>query len=465
MGRSLRLYVGAVITASLGALAVFSPGLDGLARPDAWIWLLICLGAEFLWLETISGEGTDSMASTVNFAVIFLFAPSFALWIVGLSVLAATRFIQKRNLLKSAFGFSQMVLTTLAASWAFRLAGGGSWEISFLRNPQSLIPCVAAGVTYSLVNTGLVSVAVALEKGLPLVETWRTNYGYRNSLLSALALFIMSPLLLIAYLAVGYWGVFLFFLPLLIVKNQNQEYIELQRTTQALIGSERMAAKGEMAAEIAHELGNYLAILSGRAQLLQGRAMKTADAAMAKDTQIIRDQVSNMTVLTKGLLDFSHKEVKLHDADLNELARKTVEFIRPQNRFDTVDLQVELDPRVGSLSVDAGQIQQVLINLIKNAADAILNDGRTDGIIHVATAAEPGGGIHVVVEDNGPGIPESSRHRVFEPAYTTKADGHGFGLSTCYRILGNHGGKIWVDESPLGGARFHMLLPASKKAA
>jgi signal transduction histidine kinase len=465
MGRGLRLYVGAVVLASGVALSFFSPPLSRLASPDMWIWLLICLGAEFLWLETISGEATDSMASTVNFAVIFLFGHSLSLWIVGLSVFLATRFIQRRNMVKSVFGFSQMVLTTLAAGLVFEATASESWTLQSLRHPLSLLPCVAAFVVYTVVNTGLVSGAVALEKGMALWPTWKTNYGYRNFILSAVALFILSPLLLIAYLAVGYWGVLLFFLPMLIVKKQNQEYIELQRTTQALISTERMAAKGEMAAEIAHELGNYLAILSGRAQLLQAKAMRAQDAAMARDAQVIRDQVQNMSVLTKGLLEFSHKEVRLQETDLNELTRKTVEFLKPQNRFDNMDIQLDLDEGVGTWSVDAGQIQQVLINLIKNAADAILEDGRQQGTIRVVTRREPDGSVLLVVEDDGPGVPPELRDRVFEPSFTTKKDGHGFGLSTCYRILENHGGRIWVEASPLGGARFVLLLPAARKAA
>ncbi|MBD3335648.1 MAG: hypothetical protein GF355_09045 [Candidatus Eisenbacteria bacterium] len=465
MRPALRLYVGAVVAASVGAIFAFAPAWSDITRWDVWVWLLICIGAEFLWLETISNEGTDSMASTVNFAVIYLFKVPLALVIIGISVVLATRFIQKRNAVKTLFGFSQIVLTVLAAGLAFRLAGGGDWSLHDLRSPVSLLPCLVAGVVYTVVNTGLVSGAVALDNRQPLLQTWRTNYGYRNYIFSTVALFILSPLLLISYLAVGNWGVLLFFLPMLIIKNQNREYIELQRTTVALISSERMAARGEMAAEIAHELGNYLAILSGRAQILQARAMRTQDSGMAKDTQIIRDQVSNMTVLTKGLLDHSHKHVKPQDTDLNELMRRTMEFLKPQNRFDHIDLQLELDPGLGTWFVDAGQIQQVVMNLVKNAADAILGTERTAGAIRVTTQSDGAGGVLMIVDDDGPGVEPRDREKVFEPAWTTKPDGHGFGLYTCFRIMENHGGKIWVDVSPLGGARFALSLPGARKAA
>jgi hypothetical protein len=292
-GRSLRVYVAAVIAASLVGLVVFSPPTSELTKLHFWLWLLVCLGAEFLWLETKAGEATDSMASTVNLAVIYLFGHSLSLWIIGISVFLATRFIQKRNILKSVFGFSQMILTTVAAGLAFRVMGGSGWELNDLRNPVGLLPCIAAGVAYSVVNPGLVSVAVSLEKGLPLLQTWRENYGYRNFLLSSLALFVLSPLLLIAYLAVGWWGVLLFFLPMLIVKNQNQEYIQLQRAQGQLIASERMVAMAEVSGSIAHELRNYLQILKSRGQLLIAKAMRSGDSSMAKDAQIMQNQLDS----------------------------------------------------------------------------------------------------------------------------------------------------------------------------
>ncbi|MBU1700091.1 MAG: HAMP domain-containing histidine kinase [Candidatus Eisenbacteria bacterium] len=463
--RPLRLYVGAVILASVGILCASFPSLHEFRRADLWIWLIICIGAEFLWLETISGEGSDSMASTVNFAAIYLLDLPTVLFVVPVSVFIATRFVQKRNFIKSLFGFSQMIVTIIAAGSVFRWTGGLFTELEVLRHPMSLLPCLAAGTVYTVVNSGLVACAVSLENKSPLFKTWRVNFGYRNYIFSSVALFILSPLLVIAYLAVGYWGVLLFFLPMFIIKNQNREYIELQRTTHALISSERMAARGEMAAEISHELGNYLAILSGRAQLLSGRAMRAGDAAMAKDAQTIKDQVANMTVLTKGLLDHSHRDVKPQDTDLNELTSRTVEFLKPQNRFDKIELRVELGEGIGDWFVDAGQIQQVLINLIKNSADAILGEGRAEGVIHIYSEVDANGGAHLIVEDDGPGIPENKRDAVFEPGVTTKPDGHGFGLYTCLRILENHGGKIWVDASPLGGAQFHLSLPGSRKAA
>jgi signal transduction histidine kinase len=462
--RSLRLYVAAVIVASLVALVVFSPPASELTKLQFWLWLLVCLGAEFLWLETKSGEATDSMASTVNLAVIYLFGHGLSLWIIGISVFLATRFIQRRNLLKSVFGFSQMILTTIAAGLAFRAVGGSAWELSALRNPVGLLPCVAAGIAYSVVNPGLVSVAVSMEKGLPLLQTWRENYGYRNFLLSSLALFVLSPLLLIAYLAVGWWGVLLFFLPMLIVKNQNQEYIQLQRAQDQLIASERMVAMAEVSGSIAHELRNYLQILKSRGQLLIAKAMRSGDSSMAKDAQIMQNQLDKMTIQVEGLLGSSRRDVEPQPTDLNGLTREVVEFNKAHNLFDKIDIEVDLDPAVGYWSVDPTQISQLLTNFLRNAGDAISESNIPKGVLKVTSRIESTGAYHLSVEDNGPGVPMSLRTKIFEPHFTTKKAGNGYGLSTCYMIMKNHGGKVWVDESTLGGARFHISLPESRKA-
>src|SRR5204862_8175029 len=109
---------------------------------------------------------------------------------------------------------------------------------------------------------------VALDSGRPILKTWREEYLYYNSLVGSTALFFLSPLIVVSYLAVGFFGLVFFFVPLFLIKEAGARYIALEKAKDELISSERLAAKGEMAAEIAHELNNYLAAISGRAQLL-----------------------------------------------------------------------------------------------------------------------------------------------------------------------------------------------------
>ncbi len=467
--RRLLLYAAVVVAVGPFLLLKTGESAHSLMSVCFLAWLGISLAAEFLWLESVSGDCTDSMASTVNLSVIFLHASAPALWIIAVSVFLATRFIQKRDWVKSFFGLGQIAVTAWVCLRVFTAIQPAALDERVLREPATAVGMVAVGVCYFLVNTGLVALAVSLELRTPFLATWRTNFVYRNSLVSYVALFALSPLLVLSFLALGYPGVVLFFLPLLIVKDQNREYIHLQKMTQALISSERMAAKGDMAAEVAHEINNYLQVLSGRTQLLLMRAARAGDEAMKGDADIIRQQVDRMSALAKGLLDFSHKGVQLRVFDLDRLVLDTVDFVRPQNLFDRVELVTEVGAGAGQVQADPGQLQQVLINLLRNAAQAIREAAPSPeemhGRIEVRTATGRKGTIRVVVTDNGPGMAADVVAHVFEPGFTTKDDGHGYGLATCYRILQNHGGKITV-QSELGcGATFVLELPRGMAAA
>ena len=415
----LTLYVGLVVGAGLALLALQS-GFDRLVSSAFLLWLLFCVAAELLWLETPTGEATDSMASAFNVAVLYLFGNELSLWIIGLSVLIATRYIQKRDWFKSLFGFGQMVITAFLAGSAFRLLAGGSGRLEHFSSPGGLAGLLFCCVVYFAANTALVAGAVSLERRVPFWATLKENYLYRNALTSSGALFALSPILLLSYLSIGYPGVFLFFLPLVIVKNQNRAYIELQKATQALISSERMAAKGEMAASVAHEMNNYLAVLSGRTQLLRRRVEKQNLADFVRDGEILWTQVERLTRLAKGLLDFSGGQPQVAQFDLNHLCQETVEFLQPQNLFDRYKLALDLAPSLGTVRADQGQIQQILLNLCRNAAQAMREAGKQEGAIHVRTLAERKGYVHLEVEDDGPGIPEGARVRIFEPGFTDR---------------------------------------------
>lgn len=138
----------------------------------------------------------------------------------------------------------------------------------------------------------------------------------------------------------------------------------------------------------------------------------------------------------------------------------------PPNRFDDVVILIETDPRVGVVLVDPAQIQQLLTNLFFNSADAMRDAGCRQSQIRLRIdylAAR--GVVSLTLADTGPGIPDDVRHHIFEPGFTTKSDGHGFGLSTVFRIVQNHNGFIFVENTPDGGAQFRIQLPAQTTRA
>jgi signal transduction histidine kinase len=299
-----------------------------------------------------------------------------------------------------------------------------------------------------------------------LLATWREEYLYPSSLVSSVALFSLAPLIVTSFLAIGYVCLPFFAVSLILIKEAQERYIALEKARDEIVSTERLAAKGEMAAEVAHEINNYLAVLSGRAQLLQMGAGRLTPQQLEESTRIIYEQARNMSVLTKGLLDFSHREARMQPTRLNDLARRTVEFISPQNKYERVQFEMDLAADVADLDLDPGQIQQVLLNFFSNSADAMNGAKVLQPRVTVRTRwRAQAGEIELVVEDNGPGIPEGALQRIFEPSFTTKPEGHGFGLSTCYRIVQSHGGRISVENVPGAGARFTVTLPVRRKAA
>ena len=239
-----------------------------------------------------------------------------------------------------------------------------------------------------------------------------------------------------------------------------EDVTEEKRLQDELIRSEKMAAKGEMAAEIAHELKNYLTPIIGMAQLIP---LHLAQGEIEKTNQfcdIISQEAEKMLRLVRGLMDFSHRQADKTACDLNQIVESTINFVKPQNRYDAVEFMTELASDLQEIYVDPGQIQQVLLNLFANAADAVAPLGKSRSRIWVTTTADLESNVVMLsVRDEGPGVPEAIRQRVFDPGFTSKKSGHGFGLAVCSRIVENHGGHIQLESVIGAGTTVTICLP------
>lgn len=224
-----------------------------------------------------------------------------------------------------------------------------------------------------------------------------------------------------------------------------------------LIHAEKLAMAGQMAADIGHELNNYLSIISGHAEILRDSPDLQAFPRVVRSMETIVEQISRIERFTASLMDFSAQNTCRQPRDLNELIVSLVRFIQPQHRYRNVVFILETEENLPWVEIDGGQIQQVLINLYANAADAM---GR--GRITTRTAHRIGT-VVVTVADEGPGIPPEVLARIFETGFTTKRTGHGFGLSICRRIAANHGGDLSVQSETGQGAVFSLTLPFGAK--
>ena len=211
---------------------------------------------------------------------------------------------------------------------------------------------------------------------------------------------------------------------------------------------EKFAEKGVMAASIAHELNNYLALILGGLEL----ALVAIDRKDIEKTQLSMERLKKhslaMERYTAGLLDYSRFNSEKTEVNLNAIVKDVVSFARVQRRFNGIHLGTGLDKSIPAVRVDADQIAQLLMNLLNNSADAINDADRQNGVIEVVTRRSERG-ISLQIKDNGAGIPDELKDKLFKTRFTTKDYGHGFGMVTCGRILEQHG-ALFKIESTLG---------------
>ena len=479
MSRRLRFYVALVIFAAVGLLGFSIPHDLASRWPHYLAWVAVCVFSETLWLHTLSGEGTLSMASVANLATAMLWGRESAMWITAVSSLLAELIVQRKPWIRAAFNSAQIAITLWVACAVFVTLGGpagGLEAAGTLRVPDApggalealklALPMLGLFAGYLLVNRALVAGAVAWSTDRAYPSVLREDYFYPERLLDDAASFFLSPLMVISYQAVGYVGLVLFYAPLRMILESTRRQTEIRNAQRQLIHRERMAAKGEMAAEIAHELRNLLAIISARAQMLVRDAGRKVFDNVPRHAEIVLEQAGHMEALASGLVEFSRAELSIEKVNLKTLLERSVEFVRSQHRFDGVEWDLKLGEPLPELMADPGQLHQVFLNLFLNAADAMREAGSPRKVIGVAGSVdERAKVIRIDVSDTGPGIPPENRARIFEPSFTTKRGGHGFGLSTSYRIITNHGGRIVAECPPGGGTTFHITLPHDRSGS
>ncbi|HVG28210.1 MAG TPA: ATP-binding protein [Pyrinomonadaceae bacterium] len=248
--------------------------------------------------------------------------------------------------------------------------------------------------------------------------------------------------------------------------------LELWRTARRLTELERLAAAGQTAAQFAHEVGTPLNLISGHVQLLL-LAGTQADAPAARERlETISAQIERIERIVRRMLDRTRPEsVGAGPLDLNALLRRTCDATLPTLDAKGVRLDARLSPGLPRISGDPDRLQQVFINLINNALDAMPGGGelrvetRAAGDGSRASSDAVGEGARVVVEfaDTGCGMTEDVRARIFDPLYTTKARGRGTGLGLVVvsQTLADHGGRIEVESERGRGSRFRLVFPVS----
>jgi two-component system NtrC family sensor kinase len=242
-----------------------------------------------------------------------------------------------------------------------------------------------------------------------------------------------------------------------------RDITEERELQEQLLRTEKLASLGQMISGIAHELNNPLTGVLGYAQLLQESDLPPM---LQDDIEKINTDAMRCKRIIENLMRFARKEKPQRGVvNVNEEIEAVLELRRYQLKVADIEVVRNLDPKLPYTLADPHQLQQVFLNLINNAVDA-MKEARGEGTLTVRSAVV-GGRIHITVGDDGPGIPPDTLARIFDPFYTTKevGKGTGLGLSVSYGIIGEHGGEITAESAIGAGTVFTIALPVERIGA
>jgi two-component system NtrC family sensor kinase len=225
--------------------------------------------------------------------------------------------------------------------------------------------------------------------------------------------------------------------------------------------SNKLASIGRLAAGVAHEINNPLAIIDQKSGLMHDLLGLTEDfkykGKFCTSIAGIQNSVGRCKAITHRLLGFARRmDVVLEEIELNELIQEVLNFLEKEAMYNRIRMELHFQKDLPTIYCDKGQLQQIFLNIINNAIDAI---GK-DGLIEIGTSLQ-GGDVLVRIKDSGPGIPPNILKHIFDPFFTTKAPGKGtgLGLSITYGLVKKLGGEITVSSEVGKGATFAIRLP------
>ena len=247
--------------------------------------------------------------------------------------------------------------------------------------------------------------------------------------------------------------------------ERQQTLLRLQDLQSELAHVGRVSEMGTLASALAHELNQPLTAVASYCESARDLLATPPDDETLAMVREAMDEAAKQAVragqIVRRLRDFmSHGETERRVESLQRLISEANALALVGSREHGIDVQVSLDPDADAVFVDRIQVQQVLVNLIRNAIDAMMNS--TPRNLTIRTARSANHSVEVTVEDTGAGIDESIAPQLFQPFVTSKQSGMGIGLSICRTIVESHGGRIWFDAAGSGGTAFHFTLPTGE---
>ncbi|MEA2579758.1 MAG: two-component system, NtrC family, sensor kinase [Actinomycetota bacterium] len=469
MARKVRFVDVYVLLVSLAGAAVFvwagtaRPGLaDAASARGFWLFaLLLAIGEVFPIAIPRQGGEVEYLTASTTFAIATLIAygPAAAIVVqVTASVLADI--IQRKSAWKVAFNVGQYALSLGAAGLVYRATGGTA-----AIHASSLPAFLAAGFVFFVANVTLTDIVLGSATGQSLLQFIGNDMLFQAQ--AVLPLLALSPVV-IAILDESLWFVPLVVAPEVAVWWGTHLALENARLAEQLQGSleqmtELARAKDDFVAVVSHELRTPLTSIQGYVKTMLQLAgdlpedqRKTFLEAADRQSDRLRHMIEQLLVVAR--LESDVEPVELSLVSIPRLASDVVDELRPQAHGHVFDLRSPSD--LPSIQTDEAKVHQILSNLVENALKYAPPDTR------ISLHAEPGvRGIVISVSDEGPGIPEESRDRIFERFYqvdqsaTRRVGGTGLGLYICTKMADAIGARLWLARSADAGSEFALFLP------
>ncbi len=402
----------------------------------------------FVGLRWLAAGGIVAAAGTVALAgldVPWQTLLGLACLLAGLNVVFAV--LSRRSLPPVPLAWWQIVVDLTVLTLALHVSGGIENPFAFFYVFHVIIASILLSVRLSYLVAALAAafyLAMALLEHLGVLA--HTDLGLVRwndpRYLAAATVVMASTLFISTYLAST------------IMEGFRRKDEEMRRFNESLLQTEKLAAIGRLAAGVAHELNTPLASIAGYAEELAEISRGNGDRH-AKYTEVIRSQTERCKAITRSLLNFARKtDFRLEPVDVNALLREAIDYLRFTKRVERIEIAADLGT-VPPLQADPGQLLQVFLSILVNAADAIEGSGR------ITVRSEAGKDLRVTIADTGCGIPEENLKKVFEPFFTTKGpdQGTGLGLSLSYGIVKQLGGTIELRSEAGKGTEVVIALP------
>lgn len=236
-----------------------------------------------------------------------------------------------------------------------------------------------------------------------------------------------------------------------------EDISERARLEEQLVQSEKLAGMGLLAASVAHELGNPLSIISSTLRYILEDPANKNNRQLVEMIERIMDNIERMHELLRSLSDFtSSQRPRFELTDFRHLLFQMLAFVHKEAESRKIKVTYNFDKNLPDCQLDSGEIKQMLLNLLKNAIEAMPSGGELQMKAHLLKEKDS---VYIEISDTGCGIREEDLRSIFRPFYTTKPKGTGLGLPFCRRVVEEHGGEIQVKSQWGKGSTFSIILP------